>query len=79
VTPAAAAAVRSNDAAYAEFTKSARSQGYRRVASGGKELWCREGGSIESRLTKQTCIAPPALAEAQGATGESRDQPQADE
>jgi hypothetical protein len=78
VTPSPAAA-RANDPRYAEFVKSARAQGYRPVTTSGKQLWCREESALDSRLSKQTCISPPAVAAAPTPVDGSRDQPRTGE
>ncbi len=77
-TLAPAAAVpggRTSDAKYAAFARSARNQGYRPVRTDGKEVWCREGSSLDSRLARQSCISAPTLAEAPGAADDASDPP----
>jgi hypothetical protein len=66
VAHAAATAAPVADARYVAFVRSARAQGYRPVTAGGKANWCREATSIDSRVTRQSCIRPPAVADAQG-------------
>lgn len=74
--PAAAApAARANDAKYAAFARSARAQGYRPVRVDGKERWCREEGSIDSRLARQSCFAAPVAADASAAADDMTDPP----
>ena len=74
--PAAAApAARANDAKYAAFARSARAQGYRPVRVDGKERWCREEGSIDSRVARQSCFAAPAVADAPAAADDTADPP----
>jgi len=78
--PAAAAATtaqgaRRVDPGYAAFARSARGQGFRPVWTDGKEHWCRDESSTETRLGRQTCISPPAIADAQGAADEASDPP----
>lgn len=79
VAAAAAAAARANDPRYAEFVKSARSQGYRPVTTSGQQLWCREATALDSRLSKQTCISPPTVAATPTPVGEAHDEPRTGE
>lgn len=72
---AAAPAARTGDAKYAAFARSARSQGYRPVRTDGKEFWCREESSIDSRLARQSCITAPTVAEVPGPADDASDPP----
>ena len=62
---AVASAAEATDAAYAEFVKYARSQGYRRVKTKDKELWCRDETPLGSRLEKQSCVTEATIADMQ--------------
>jgi hypothetical protein len=62
-----------HDSKHDEFVAYARSQGYKRVRTNGKELWCRDEAPIGSRLAKEVCISEAALSESQRQGAETRD------
>jgi len=77
-TPMALAAAPAADAAdsgYGAFVRSARAQGYRPITTGGKEQWCRETTSLDSRVSRRSCISAPAVDDVPGPADESSDPP----